>query len=204
MLEPYFRQNLCICGIGNKNVKSDALGPEVINKLPLKFLDAFDKAKSNFQNVYAICTDVEWYTNISPPAFVASAVTATKSDCVLLVDSIAAENYNQLYKTIQISEAGSMTTHLSNNKVDWSTLNVPVIYVGIPIAIPAISIFPEATSSIELFTSIHVDTAIAAAGTIIAYALMRMCWPLLSRQACFAYTKLEKDPFPLMEMDSSL
>lgn len=201
MLEPYFRHNLCICGLGNKHVKSDALGPETVDKLPIKFLDALDSASSNFGKVYAVSAGVEWHTNIPLPTFIASIVTATKSDCVLLVDSIMAENHSQLYRSIQVSEIDGMTTHLKNQKADWSVLEVPVISIGIPTAIPAVSLFSDTASSNDLCTSVHVDTIIAAAGTIIAYALMRIGWPLLSKEACFGYTKLEKDPFPYMEME---
>ena len=200
VLGPYFRRNLCVCGIGNRNIKSDALGLESVSKLPTKFLNTFDQTRSNFGNVYSVSVDVEWYTNISLPTFIASVVAATKSDCVLLIDSIAAENYDQLYRDIQISDTGSMTTHIRNKKVDWSILGVPVISVGVPTAIPAVSLFPDAASSVELLTSVHIDTVIAAAGTIIAYALIRTCWPLLSKETCFGCTKLEKDPFPFMDM----
>ena len=58
-----------------------------------------------------------------------------------------------------------------------------------------LSVFVPETQD-ELLTSAMVKDVIAVAGNIISYAILRVCWPTLSKAECFIFSKMNKDPTP--------
>lgn len=196
ILRPHFQKKLCICGIGNERVVADALGPEVVHSLPLKFLSSMYAGKGNFKDTISFCPGTALSNNVDTENLVSGVVKATAADCLLLVDSLVTMNAERLLRTIQISTAGGTNSYLSGDKTDWSGLSIPIISVGVPVAMPANEILPNAILQEELLTSTKIQDYILSASTIIAYAIMRVCWPTLSTEECFVYSKVIRDPSP--------
>lgn len=196
VLQPYFQKKLCICGIGNRYVIADALGPEVVYTLPLKFLSSMYAHKGNFKDITSFCPGAAMTNNMNTEDLVAGIVKATETDCLLLVDSLVTTDSEKLLRTIQVSTAGGTNPYLSEHIADWSGVNVPIISLGIPVAMPADLFLPHSNLRGELLTSTKIQDHISSASTIIAYAIMRVCWPTLSKEECFVYSKMMRDPTP--------
>lgn len=172
ILRPYYHGKLCICGIGNRDVPVDALGPEVLYNLPLKALSKIE-AEKNFSDVCSFEPGTEWTNNIHTEVMVKGIVEEIEADCLLLVDSLLARGPSHLFRSIQVSTMGSLSPYLSGRLADWSALSIPVISIGVPMVIS----LPESSPGQvpELFTSTNVQEVIAAAGCVIAYAILRVC-----------------------------
>lgn len=194
VLRPYYQGRLCICGVGNGGVPADALGQEVVSRLPLKVFSESGE-RSNFNGVYSFSPGVEINTNTKAELLTKGVIEALGADCMLLIDSCMAEVTAKLFRTIQIATGGYTAPHLAGRTADWSTLGIPVISVGVPMAIPQSALAPEQVPSREILTSVMAHDVVAAAGSIIAYAIMRICWPNISREDCFVLSKISKDPF---------
>ena len=195
-LDPLDGKRLLICGLGNASNPADSLGPEITGAMPLRFLSGYFNGR--FAEVSAFTPGVSMVNNLSTDRLVKGAVDAAMADGVILIDSIVTHEYSHLYRVIEVSTAGGTTPHLGEMKVDWSILGVPVITIGVPTAIPANTFFPKEAPEGALFTDSRIADVITSARTIITYALIRVCWPEIPIDQCFAFAKISKDPTSLL------
>jgi len=191
VLQPYFNRRLCICGLGNQNNVTDSLGPEVVRRLPLELLNgSYIKVEHQFHQVRACVPGVRGNNGVTTDVVVEGVLNATGSDCVLLIDSLVTNDLERLLKTIQISTAGGTRTFKADKKPDWVRLGLPILSVGIPTIIPASAFIPDAPQD-ELLSASDAADAISAGAKIIAYAILRVCWPTLSPEECYLLTATE-------------
>lgn len=195
VMQPYYHGKLCICGIGNKDHSADALGPETVYNLPLKAISDVG-TEENFREVCSLVPGTAFTNNIDTEVIVKGVVDAIGADCVLLVDSLTTMEPSRLFQTIQISTAGGLRPHLSGRKADWTALGAPVISLGVPVTIPLAALSSQQEPNNKLLTSAEVQSVIAGAGRIIAYAILRMCWPSKSKAECFVLSGLNRNPIP--------
>ena len=191
VLRPHYHGKLCVCGIGNRDRIADALGPEVARNLPLKFLA--EHVEGNFREVVSLEPGTVGTNNINTEVLVNGVVKAVGVDCLLLIDSLTAKEPARMFQTIQLSTNGGLSPHLTGRKADWSVLGIPVISLGVPMAIPASFLLPDQDLDSTLFTSTWVQSEIAAAGRIIAYSILRVCFPSYSMAECFIWSGLNND-----------
>ena len=184
VLQPYYQGRLCVCGVGNRHVPADALGQEVVSRLPLKVFSESGE-KSNFDKVYSFNPGIEMNTNARVELLTRGVIKSLGVDCMLLVDSCMTEEAAKLFRTICITTGENTASYLAGRTADWSILGIPVISIGVPMAIPRPALAPEQTPCREMLTSVMAHDVVAAAGTIIACAIMRICWPNVSREDCF-------------------
>lgn len=190
ILAPYQGKRICICGLGNEEVQSDSLGPVTIKKIPAMYLEQNDKDKNGrFKKLTTIIPGVFGATNMKTIDMITSLVSASKSDCLVLIDSIVCTCFESLCRSIQISTSSGMTMHYSRNTIDWDTVGVPVISIGAPTVIalehlnPCIHISKEILKS-EMFSTVSMHDLIALTSSIIAYALVRIAYPSFTQQEC--------------------
>lgn len=195
VLRPYQQGKLCICGMGNHRVQADSLGPEVVSNLPLKFFSASAK-QGSFSDVYAIAPGTEMANSVSTEIIVGGLVKTVGADCVLLVDSSMTNDVSRLFQSFQLSTNGGIDSYTSGQKRDWSSLGVPVVSLCVPTAIPLSAICPEKQQVNTMLTGTNIQDVITAASFIVAYAILRVCWPSLSKEECFVYAKCSRDPIP--------
>lgn len=193
ILRPHYHGRLCICGIGNRESSADALGPEVVRNLPLKLYSAAG-VKGNFCDVCSIAPGTPWNNNINTETILNGVVKEIGADCVLLVDSLVTEYPSRIFRTIQLSTLGRTNSYLSDRQVDWSDLGVPVISLGVPMGIPLSSLSSDANPVDEVLTSANAQNIVAAAGRIIAYAILRVCWPAQSKAECSVLSGADQNP----------
>lgn len=197
VLRPYYGGKLCVCGLGNRDCFADALGPEVIRSLPLKALSEI-ATEGSFRDVCSIQPGTALTNNINTEVIVKAVTKEIGADCLLLVDSLVSNEPSRLFQTIQISTSGGLNPYFAGQTVDWGTLGIPVISLGVPVSIPLSALVSDQDlhSGNEMFTSIKIQDVIIAAGRIIAYALLRVCWPLQPKAECFIWSGLTTNPVP--------
>lgn len=195
VLRPHYHGKLCVCGIGSRDLPADSLGPEVIRSLPLKVLSEVG-IQGNFREVISFEPGTAGTNNINTEVLMSGVAKAVGVDCLLLVDSLTAKEPGRMFQTIQISTSGGVSPLLAGRKADWSALGIPVISLGVPMAIPTSVLLPDQNLNSRLFTSTEVQSEIDAAGRIIAYAILRVCFPAQSKMECFIFSGVNQNPVP--------
>lgn len=135
-----------VVGLGNWNVTPDALGPITVeNLLITKHL--FDLQPENvdegFRPVSAIAPGVMGLTGIETSDIIDGVIEKTKPDFVIAIDALAARSIERVNSTIQISDTGIHPGSGVGNKrkeLSKETLGIPVIAIGIPTVVDAVSI----------------------------------------------------------------
>lgn len=105
LLEPFYGGKLCVCGIGNRNLAVDSLGPETVRRIPLMWLEE-PAMKCRFSKVVAITPDVQTNTNINTAAIIRSVSNSVSANCILAIDVEMCSHYEDLCATIHISDRG--------------------------------------------------------------------------------------------------
>ncbi len=135
-----------IIGLGNWNVTPDALGPMVIeNLLITRHLYELmpDQVNDGFRSVSAIAPGVLGMTGIETSEVVLGIVEKSKPDFVIAIDALASRSLERVYSTIQIADTGIHPGSGIGNKrkvLNKDTLGVPVIAIGVPTVVDAVSI----------------------------------------------------------------
>jgi len=135
MLEPFFGKTLCICGIGNADLPADSLGPETARWIT-PGLCGILPVQANFSKVTVVCPGTKGQTNIDTSLMVSTIAAATGAACVLTIDASVCSSYKNLCSCVEIS-SGGMITHNSREKLQQSSIGVPVIAVVVPTVIHA-------------------------------------------------------------------
>ncbi|MCA0986107.1 GPR endopeptidase [Guptibacillus algicola] len=135
-----------IVGLGNRQVTPDALGPNVVsNLLVTKHLFELqpESVSEGFRPVSAITPGVMGITGIETSDIIHGVIEKTKPDFVIAVDALASRSIERVNTTIQISDTGIHPGSGVGNKrkeLSFNTLGIPVIAIGIPTVVDAVSI----------------------------------------------------------------
>lgn len=135
-----------VVGLGNWNVTPDALGPIAVeNLLITKHLFTLqpETVQEGFRSVSAIAPGVMGITGIETSDIIHGVIEKTKPDFVIAIDALAARSIERVNSTIQISDTGIHPGSGVGNKrkeLSQDTLGIPVIAIGIPTVVDAVSI----------------------------------------------------------------
>jgi len=133
-------------GLGNEHITPDALGPMVADnvmvtrhlyKLGEEYLDA------EYREVSALAPGVMGMTGIETYDVIESVVGKIKPDFLIVVDALAARAVSRVNKMIQMTDTGvSPGSGVGNRRraVDSTSLGIPVIAIGVPTVVDAVSI----------------------------------------------------------------
>lgn len=197
ILQTYYGKRLFICGLGNRKIPADSLGPEVLSRLPLYLSSASELGiKCKFQNVCGFTPGVTWENNIPTEELLSAAAKKAKADCVLVIDSCITEKGDNLFKSIQLSTAGGPIRRFGGGRIDWGVVDAPIISVVIPTVIQADKVVKGAHPS-TLLTSTAIHNIISTAGILLASSILQVCWPSISIRDCIYLAKIENDPVPI-------
>jgi spore protease len=135
-----------VVGLGNWNVTPDALGPMVCENL-LVTRHLFELQPENVENGYrsvsALSPGVMGLTGIETSDIIFGVVEKTKPDFVIAIDALASRSIERVNSTIQISDTGIHPGSGVGNKrkeLSKETLGIPVIAIGVPTVVDAVSI----------------------------------------------------------------
>lgn len=144
-----------VIGLGNEKSTPDALGPSTIdNILVTKHLFNLEgnNVEEGFRNVAAFNPGVMGVTGIETSEVVKSLINSIKPNFVIVVDALAASAISRVNKTIQMTDSGihpGSGVGNSRKEISQDTLNIPVIAIGIPTVVDAVTIVSDTINYME-------------------------------------------------------
>lgn len=136
-----------IIGLGNDKSTPDSLGPLVINNVIVtNHLYLINSLDEGFRRICAFNPGVMGTTGIETSDLVLSVIEKIKPDFVIVIDALASQSIERLNKTIQMTDTGIHPgSGVGNNRKEISKdiLNVPVIAIGVPTVVDAVTIVSD-------------------------------------------------------------
>lgn len=133
-----------LVGLGNINVTPDALGPYVMdNVIVTRHLFKMNSINEGFSEVSAISPGVMGTTGIETFDIIKAVKDNIDVDYMIVVDALASSSTKRVNKTIQITDTGiSPGSGVGNKRKELSekTVGIPVIAVGVPTVVDAVTI----------------------------------------------------------------
>ncbi len=135
-----------IVGLGNSNVTPDSLGPMVIDNVIVTrhmFMIDPSSVSNGINNVCALSPGVMGTTGIETKDIIEAILRQIEIDYLIVVDALASSNINKVNKCIQVSNSGiNPGSGVGNRRKELSkdSLAIPVIAIGIPTVVDAITI----------------------------------------------------------------
>lgn len=135
-----------LVGLGNWNVTADAFGPLVMKHTMVTrhlFQLSPEQVAEGYRSVSAISPGVLGITGIETSEIVHGVVEKSKPDFVIAFDSLASRALSRVNTTIQVADTGINPGSGVGNKrkaLNKETLGIPVIAVGVPTVVDAVTI----------------------------------------------------------------
>lgn len=139
-----------LVGLGNWNATPDALGPKVIAHCLITrhlFRYAPPPARDGLRPVAGVAPGVLGLTGMETSEIIQALVERFRPALVVCIDALAARTVERLGTTVQISDAGIAPGSGVGNRrrgITRDELGVPVLVIGVPTVIGAITIISDA------------------------------------------------------------
>ncbi len=141
-----------VAGLGNTSITPDAIGPKAANGILATRHIEGEIARSigldDMRPVAVIAPGVLGQTGIETGEIIAGIVELIKPKAVIVIDALASRCLNRLGCTVQMSDAGICPgSGVGNSRAEISrrTVGVPVIAVGIPTVVDAVTLAQDLT-----------------------------------------------------------
>ncbi len=183
------RGGVLVAGLGNPAVTPDALGPKCASMiLATRHIDRETRESlrlPELREVSVLAPGVTGQTGFEAAEIIAGITEKVKPACVIAVDALAAAGTERLARTVQISSAGiepGSGVGNARRALNRETLGVPVISVGVPTVVDALSLAkdvfnapeaPDTSAGIArmMVTPRDIDTVIDGAARLLALAV---------------------------------
>ncbi len=195
-----------VAGVGNQDITSDALGPMTASHIfstrhigeELRKAAGFSQ---ELRSVAAVSAGVLGKTGIESSEYIKSICEAVKPECVITIDALAAGKLERLGTTVQMSDTGiAPGSGIGNTRkrIDEAFLGVPVIAIGVPTVVDAVSLaaelsgveykdFKENTSGVGLIVAPKdIDLLIKNASYLLALAINCALQPTLTAKELYS------------------
>ncbi len=151
-----------VAGIGNENITPDALGPLCAKSIfSTRHIDSRLAYEIGFKSLHPVCTlatGVLGQTGIETGEIIKSVVLSILPRAVILVDALAAASLSRLGRTVQITDTGiTPGSGVGNSRAEISekTLGVPVIAIGVPTVVDAVTLARDVTENARLENTVE-------------------------------------------------
>lgn len=148
-------ERILVIGLGNKEIVSDALGPNTIDQI-LVTAHLFElegvSQEDGVRNVAAIAPGVMGQTGLESASIVHALTKEFKPDIILAVDALATKNTSRINRVIQITDTGIMPgSGVGNHRlaINKESLGVDVIAIGVATVTSIGAIIEESFSVIS-------------------------------------------------------
>lgn len=136
-----------VCGLGNGEITSDALGQAVCKRIP-----AMTNALKSGVELYVFCPGVPARTGIATDTLVKAVAELLHADLLITVDSLCARSLSRLASVIQISNAGVTPGSGGDDEpisgeISARTMPCPVLTIGVPTVISSDTMIRDAVGS---------------------------------------------------------
>lgn len=154
-LLPKAREKILVVGLGNTEITSDSVGPITAKKILAtrhitgQFAETI--GLKNLKSVAVISPNVLGKTGIEVSELVLGAVNTVKPDAVIVIDALCSKSLNRLFSCIQLTDSGiSPGSGVKNSRKELSknTLGVPVVAIGVPTVVEALTVAYELTGKV--------------------------------------------------------
>ncbi len=160
-----------VAGLGNINITPDALGPKAMNGVLATRHISGEIAKSTgldkLRPVAVLSTGVTGQTGIETGEHLLSVVKRIRPSAVIVVDALASRRLERLGCTLQISNTGiSPGAGVQNHrtKITEETMGVPVIALGVPTVVDAVTLANDLLRIDEESVSLKVRERVSPKG----------------------------------------
>lgn len=147
------KDSIIVVGLGNHNITPDALGPKTISQLDITrhlFEYLPDVLGSIERAVSAIAPGVLGNTGIETGEIIKAVCEKIKPKAVIAIDALASRSSSRVGTTIQLADTGIHPGSGVGNKrigINFDTLGIPVIAIGVPTVVDAATIADDAVES---------------------------------------------------------
>lgn len=162
-------EKILVIGLGNRNITSDSLGPEVVDNICIKI------SEGDETGVCTLSLGVMAQTGIETAGIIKGVVSQIKPDVCIAIDALAARSVNRLNSTIQLSDQGiNPGSGVGNHRIGITkdNIGVPVLAIGVPTVIDAEGIIQGAGKM--YVTPKDIDSDIRNISIIISKAINRV------------------------------
>lgn len=143
--------SILVAGLGNRLSTPDALGPQAVEQLcitrhMLKEFGRYAYENENTPQVSSIVPGVMGQTGMETLEIIKGVSEQISPDVLIVIDALAARSTRRLGRTIQITDTGiNPGSGVGNhrNKITEETMGIPVIAIGIPTVVEAVTIIND-------------------------------------------------------------
>ncbi|MGN0520220.1 MAG: GPR endopeptidase [Candidatus Fimenecus sp.] len=189
-----------VAGLGNENITPDALGPKTARGIfATRHIDRHMATTLGFPDlrpVSAVTFGVLGQTGLETAEALKALVNEISPRAVVTVDALAARSLSRLGNTVQLTDTGitpGSGVGNSRARIDQETLGVPVIAVGVPTVVDAVTLIRDFTGDEQnlheeaetqaremMVTPREIDTLIRRASRFLSLALNCALQPSVS------------------------
>lgn len=189
-----------VAGLGNESITPDALGPKTARGIfATRHIDKQLAAGLGFPElrpVSAVTFGVLGQTGLETAEALRGLVETVHPCAVITVDALAARSLSRLGNTVQLTDTGitpGSGVGNSRARIDRETLGVPVIAVGVPTVVDAVTLIRDFTGDERnlyenaeqearemMVTPREIDTLIRRASRFLSLALNCALQPSVS------------------------
>lgn len=151
-LIPEGAKSILVIGLGNSEIVSDSIGPETAGRLLATRHIAGDFAESiglnGLRTVSVFIPNVLGKTGIETGEIAEGITGKIHPDAVIAIDALASQSVRRLFKTVQLCNTGiSPGSGVKNSRhaLNEKSLGVPVIAIGVPTVVDALTLAYEIT-----------------------------------------------------------
>ncbi|MCL2002582.1 MAG: GPR endopeptidase [Oscillospiraceae bacterium] len=187
-----------LAGLGNRDITPDAVGPLAMqNSLVTRHLvEKMPEEFGHMRPVAAISPGVLGTTGMESAEIIQGAIQHTRPGAVIIIDALTSRRLSRLCSTIQISDSGIVPGSGVGNAraaLNRQTLGVPVISVGVPTVVDAVTLMADLTEQAGqpepdweeiakfsgglMVTPKEIDTQVETLARVIGYAVSAALHP---------------------------
>lgn len=150
-----------IVGLGNSKSTPDSLGPKVTEKIIVTkhILDYYGFLEKGYKCTTCFSPGVKGTTGIETSDILLSLIDIVNPDFLIVIDALASDSIDRVCKTIQLTDAGiNPGSGIGNERKEISkkTVNRPVIAVGVPMVVDAVTIVSDTIDYMEKHFSYNI------------------------------------------------
>ncbi len=194
-------ERVLVCGLGNRLVTPDALGPAAADKIRvtrhIKEENPRLFSEMCAYDISAISTGVVAQTGVETAEFIKGVAKTVSPSLIIVLDALAARDVDRLATTIQLCDSGiSPGSGIGQKRKEISkeTMGVPVMSIGVPTVVSSATLVYDALYAAgdevdaklknvletgrSFFVSINEsDVMISTMSDVISLALNRVFFP---------------------------
>lgn len=142
-----------VVGLGNYKSTPDSLGPVSVDRVTVtNHLYLLGSLDEGFRRVSCINPGVTGVTGIETSDIIRSIVDKIEPDFLIVIDALASSSLERVNKTIQITDTGihpGSGIGNSRKEISVDTIGKPVIAIGVPTTVDAVTIVSDTINFME-------------------------------------------------------